>query len=434
MAVNIDSIETNGVVGAGGAGFPTHVKMKAKARYLILNAAECEPLLHKDKELLINAPDQVIAGMKIAAEMIGASECIIGIKEKYEHVIDDLKRRVPAGFRVHPLRDCYPAGDEFVLTYDCTGRIIPPGGLPIHVGCVVNNVETMFNLAADRPVTHKYLTVTGAVKTPVTLCVPLGVSVGEVIEAAGGPTIDDWTVVLNGVMMGRTCDDLTAPVTKTSGGVYVFPRNHVVPRRLRADAKTINKIGKSACDQCTFCTELCPRYLLGHPIEPHKAMRGLLFAVADMDPLIIGTPYCCECNLCTMIACPEDLDPRRVCIQDKAVVRERGIKWQPSGQIKAHPMNDARRTPTNRLMTKLGLKQFINKGPLREGVLKTSRVRLPLRQHVGAPAEPVVAVGTTVRAGTLIARVPKDKLGANIHASIAGVISSISNEMIEITS
>lgn len=430
--ISIKTIQANGVVGAGGAGFPTHVKMQANAEYLILNAAECEPLLHKDKELLLHHGADVIKGMQAAQKLIGARRCYIGVKNKYEHVIASLTKLLPPDFEIKPLSDTYPAGDEFMLVYDVTARVIPPGGLPLHVGCVVNNVETMLNVARQKPVTQKYLTITGAVQNPMTVCAPIGITIRECIAAAGGPTIKDYRVLLNGVMMGRLCKDLDEPVTKTTGGIYVLPPDHVLIRRHGITMKEVNQIGHSACDQCSFCTELCPRYLLGHPIEPHKAMRALVFSITDKAPLIIGTPYCCECNLCTMMACPEDLDPRNVCIQDKKIVRERGLKWDPAGrEILPHPMADHRRAPIKRLMTKLGLLQFTNTGPLREGVLDADKVRIPLKQHAGAPAVAQVQVGARVKAGELIAAPPEGQLGANIHASIGGKVTAV-NACVEI--
>jgi Na+-translocating ferredoxin:NAD+ oxidoreductase RnfC subunit len=287
----------------------------------------------------------------------------------------------------------------------------------------------MLNVARNRPVTRKYLTVTGAVREPVTLCVPIGISVRECIEAAGGPVIADWVVLLNGIMMGKLADSPDVPVTKTTGGIYVFPPDHPLIRRYRNDFKTINRIGRSACDQCSFCTELCPRYLLGHPIEPHKAMRALGFTM-EKASLIVGTTYCCECNICTMIACPEDLDPRNVCVQDKALVKEMGLKWEAGArEVKAHGMYDGRRTPTKRLITKLGLGGFENRGPLRPGVLEAGRVRIPLKMHAGAPCVPAVAVGAKVSEGDLIAAPPEGQLGAPIHASIRGTVTAVNGDI-----
>ncbi len=125
-----------------------------------------------------------------------------------------------------PLPDTYPAGDEFILVHLVTGRVIPPGGLPKDVDTVVANVETLMNIGLDRPVTHKYLTVAGAVETPVTLRVPVGISIGEVIEAAGGTTVADFGVLLGGVMMAKPAASLDEPVTKTTGGIIVLPATH----------------------------------------------------------------------------------------------------------------------------------------------------------------------------------------------------------------
>ena len=230
---------------------------------------------------------------------------------------------------VAPLRDAYPAGDEFILVYDVLGRVIPPGGIPLAVGAVVMNVETAMNVAqaAEHPVTEKYLTVAGAVAEPVTLRVPVGVTLAQCVAAAGGPTVADANYVVGGVMMGYLEDNHEALVDKTTGGVLVLPDDHVVVRRRRQDWKQIARIGRSACDQCSFCTELCPRWLLGHPIEPHRAMRSLEFNLIG-EANVIGTQFCCECNLCSLYSCPEDLDPKNVCTQNKRRLAAEKRRWE----------------------------------------------------------------------------------------------------------
>lgn len=425
-----DSIEQNGVVGAGGAGFPTAVKLRRQAETYIVNAAECEPLLHKDKELLLHHGPEVLAGLRTAMERVGARQGVIGIKEKYEDVIQTLAPLVPGDLEICPLRDVYPAGDEFILVFDVTGRVIPPGGLPLDVGVVVSNVETLINVARNRPVTHKYLTVAGAVAEPMTLHVPVGMSVGEVIAAAGGATVSPFEVLVGGAMMAYLARGLEEPVTKTTGGLLVLPREHTLIRRYLRSWPAMDRIGKSACDQCSFCTELCPRYLLGHPIEPHTAMRALGFA-PDKDRFLMGTLYCCECNLCSLFSCPEDLDPKEVCAHEKKLARERGLGWQGRGEeIHPHPLANQRRIPTHRLMAKLGLTRFRNVGPLEDRPLMPRRVAIPLQQHVGVPCVPTVRPGESVRVGDLIAMPPAGKLGANIHASISGKVSGIDGAVV----
>ncbi len=424
-AALIDQIHQNGVVGAGGAGFPAAVKLRAKAEVVIVNGAECEPLLHKDKELMLHRAPEMLRGLCVAMQQTGAQRGVIGIKEKYEHVIRAISALVPANVTVHPLSDTYPAGDEFLLVYDVTGHVIPPGGLPLAVGAVVNNVETLVNIGLDRPVTHKYLTVAGAVAEPVTLRVPVGMAMGEVIEAAGGAIVADFDVLVGGAMMGRAWNGPGEPVTKTAGGLIVLPADHGLIARYRLSRTAVERIGRSACDQCNFCTELCPRALLGHPIQPHMAMRALGFA-HDRERMIASTLYCCECNLCSLFSCPEALDPKSVCVCNKPVAREKGLQWKgdPAG-IRPHPLLSARRIPTRRLIQRLGLKAFRNTGPLDERELKPASVVLPLKQHSGVAAVARVRAGERVHEGDLIAAPPDGQLGANIHASIAGTVVSV---------
>lgn len=422
-------IEELGVVGAGGGGFPTAVKLRARASMVIANAAECEPLLHKDKELLHHHAEPFLRGLTAAMGIVGAAEGVIGIKEKYHDTIAALESQARVGVRVVPLPDCYPAGDEFILVHLVTGRVIPPGGLPKDVDVAVANVETLMNIGLDKPVTHKHLTIAGAVAKPMTVRVPIGISIGEVMEAAGGATSSEIGVLLGGVMMARPAANLDVPVTKTTGGIIVLPAEHKLIRRHNAPWIQVQRIGRSACDQCRFCTEFCPRFLLGHPIEPHRAMQSLGFAIgADA---MVSTLYCCECNLCTMWACPEDLDPKAVCVQNKPLARERGLTFKGTAEsIEPHPMAEFRRVPMKRLMARLGLTQFNNTGPLTEHLFNPRQVNILLKQHAGTPSVAMVKTGDRVREGDLLAAPEQGKLGARIHASIEGVVTVTSDAVI----
>ena len=418
---SVGRLEELGIVGAGGGGFPAAVKFKTKVSLVIVNAAECEPLLHKDKELLHHHSEPFLRGLQVAMKIVGAREAAIGIKEKYHEIIAALELSVPPGVRVVPLPDVYPAGDEFILVHLVTGRVIPPGGLPKDVDVAVSNVETLINIGLDQPVTHKYLTVAGAVQTPVTLRVPVGITIGEVIEAAGGATVSDIGVLLGGVMMAKPAESLDLPVTKTTGGIIVLPASHKLIERHNAPMIQVNRIGRSACDQCRFCTEFCPRFLLGHPIQPHRAMQSLGFATG-VDAMV-ATLYCCECNLCSLYACPEDLDPKNVCVQAKPLARERGLTFKGDpATITPHPLAEFRRVPMRRLIARLGLGEFNNVGPLVDHSFSPHKVKILLKQHAGAPAVPVVKCGDRVRVGDLLAVPPEGKLGARVHASIDGVV------------
>ena len=181
-----EKVQKAGVVGAGGAGFPTHVKIDAQVEYVIANGAECEPLIHKDGELMERFAEKVVEGLKLVMEATGASYGVIGIKEKKARAIEALQQ-VTSGteIKIHLLGDYYPAGDEVMLVYEVTGKLIPPAGIPLNIGIVVNNVESLYNIAnttKNIPVISKFLTVTGNVKQPISFIAPIGISLKEAIE------------------------------------------------------------------------------------------------------------------------------------------------------------------------------------------------------------------------------------------------------------
>ena len=435
--ITAEHVAAAGVVGAGGAGFPTHVKVSASADTVIINAAECEPLLHKDKEVLRTRTEDLVAGLAAAMRLVGAKRGIVGIKAKYADVIDALRPRLAGDMEIAPLGNAYPAGDEFILVYDVLGLVIPPGGIPLNVGVVVMNVETAVNVAmsAERPVTQKYVSVAGAVANPVTLRVPVGATLSACVSAAGGASINDANYIVGGVMMGYIEENHDALVDKTTGGVIVLPNDHVSVRRRRRDWSQVARIGRSACDQCSFCTELCPRNLLGHPIEPHRAMRSLGFNLSARAD-VAGASFCCECNLCSFYSCPEDLDPREVCAENKRRLATDGVKWTdpPLNLRRAELHMNNRKAPMQRLMQKLDLNRFVNAGPLSDRPVGASKVGIKLKQHIGAPCEPAVRVGSAVKTGDLIGRVPvtdgKAALGAPVHASIDGAVKKIEDGVV----
>jgi len=434
----IDKVKKAGVVGAGGAGFPTHIKLEAKnVEYFLVNGAECEPLMHKDRELMIHFAEEMVRGLCLAAEQVGAPHKVVGIKAKNKDAVEVLQPICDKyDVKIEQLRDVYPAGDEYELVYNITGRLIPPQGLPLHVGCVVNNSETLYNLARAEqniPVTQTFMTITGAVKKPVSVWVPIGMRVRDALKIAGGSSIKNFRVMESGLMMGRLVENLNQPVTKTTGGLIVLPDDHALIQRLTRTEKQMAKIGHSACDQCSYCTELCPRYLLGYDVEPHRVMRSLGFTETGKDVWHQHALLCCQCGLCTIYACPEDLYPREACVTGMNNLRERGKgKWEGDKELKVHPMKEARMVPIKRLMKKLDVTQYDAEAHYSPESVQPSKVWIPLKQHVGTAAEPVVKKGQAVKAGDVLAEPPADKLGAFIHASIAGKVVDIKSNMIVI--
>ncbi|MGD9489124.1 MAG: 4Fe-4S dicluster domain-containing protein, partial [Calditrichaceae bacterium] len=304
----LDKIRLAGVVGAGGAGFPTYKKLDASVEHIIANGAECEPLLYKDREVMLREQDALFNGLLHMQKLTGAEKVTIVVKKKNSDLVEMLRPQADKlGFQIFVYDDVYPAGDEYVLVYEITGRRIPPGGIPLQVGCLVDNVETIINIAhaiEGRTLTEKYITITGAVKNAITTKVPIGTSFKDCIEAAGGLTVDNPAVITGGVMMGKVEFDLSLPVSKTNGGLIVFPDDHYLIKRKTASKESYTRIGHGQCDQCSMCTELCPRYIMGYPIEPHKVMRNLLMTGEAKERMSLWAQYCCECNVCSYIACP----------------------------------------------------------------------------------------------------------------------------------
>ena len=429
--MTINEIQKLGIIGAGGAGFPTHVKLNSHPDTLIMNAAECEPLLHKDMQILRNHGDTVLEGFKIAMQLTGAREGIIGIKEKHHEEIHLLESKVSGNSRVQRIEDVYPAGDEVTLIYVTTGRIVPPGALPLSVGCVVQNVETLYNIGTNKPVVTKFVSVAGAVEEPATVEVPVGTSYAEVLSHFT-ITVDDYAVRSGGLMMGVLEQDLNNVVSKRTSALIVLPTDHhcvTMYRRFSTD-HAVDIIAKAACDQCSFCTELCPRYLLGHPVRPELAMRNRMFTREDQPLMNAGNLSCCECNLCTMYACPEGLDPKGATLIDKRLARSQKmtLAGDPTTQ---HPMFDYRKVPASKLKQRLDVLKFRDEGPLKQLNIHPHRVRIPLRQHAGAPARPTVKEGDRVKTYDMVAEASAE-ISSSMHASIDGIVKKITEEEITI--
>jgi Na+-translocating ferredoxin:NAD+ oxidoreductase RnfC subunit len=426
-AAIIKAVESAGVVGCGGAGFPASVKLGGKAEILIVNAAECEPLLYSDYWAMVRHPELLIRGAELAAEALNARRIVIGIKEKRTDLLDLYRGMADGRFEVRSLRDVYPAGDEHMLTQEITGRVPPHGGLPLHVGVVVHNVITLQQIAeavdGGKPVTSRYVTIAGAVADPIVVDAPLGTPVSMLIELAGGATVSDFAILEGGAMMGRRVG-IDEPVKKTSSCFLILPPDNPSMADASLDIHKIALIARSVCDQCYYCTEMCPRRILGHAIEPHKIMRQIAFSLETGKDATSFAHFCCECGACSLYACPQLISPRRVIqwLKERTSPppKEETERFRPSPVI-----NENNKIPTPRLEARLGLTPYKVKAHFREAPLQPTELVLPLDQHFGAPSEPVVRIGQRVSAGEQIARRPADSLGAHLHAPAAGLVTAI---------
>jgi len=441
-----EQVRDAGVVGAGGAGFPTHVKLSAQVDTVIANGAECEPLLHADQHLMVRYPETIVEGLRLAMEATGAKRGIIALKGEYKEAVAALKGVLGKGSEIslHLLGNFYPTGDEFILVHDVLGRKVPEGGIPLEVGVVVNNVGTLLNVArsvAGASVTHRYLTVTGEVNKPCTLRVPIGTSIAQVVEWAGGATDTgrglqphELAFVAGGTMMGRVVQG-TEVVAKTTGGLLVLPvDNAAVQWMTRPLANAVRK-GMATCDQCRDCTDLCPRHLLGHALVPHEIMRAINYGLQAPTHIVTAAVLCCECRLCEAYACPLDLSPMQYYRGVKRRLAEAGWKntVHRRRDLTLHEMFPYRRVPMARLIDKLGLTAYRGlKAPLSEQDLVPKEVRIPLKQHTGVPSRPVVGSGDKIKVGDLIASIPNGKLGANVHSSVDGGVLEVTDAFIRI--
>ena len=425
-----------GVVGAGGAGFPTAVKAAAKVEFVIANGAECEPLLHKDAELMQHFPKQILAGMALMLKATGAERAKFGVKEKNAAAVEAIRSHLDASAAdLVLLGDFYPSGDEFELVYAATGRLIPPAGIPLQVGSVVNNVETLYNVQqayAGTPVMRKFVSVAGAVREPKSFWVAVGTRFGDLIDLAGGAATPEFGMFVSGIMMGKLSFDLEDVVTKTTAGLIVLPKEHYLVSRKDRPATAMHRIGKSACDQCSYCTEFCPRYLLGYEVVPHKVMRSLGFTLTGSGLWNQSAELCCACGLCTLYACPEDLYPKEACDQAKHDMRAAGIKFVQQKPVTVHPMKEHRRVPLAQLRRRLKIEAYERETPYAPIDHRPARVRILLSQHAGKPARAAVKQGERVKPGATVGRMAPEELGADVHASIEGTVSRVTDSFVEI--
>ncbi len=430
------SVREAGIVGSGGAGFPTYVKYNACVDTVIVNAAECEPLLRVDQQLAAREPEKLLEGLELACIATGASRGIVGIKGKYKKAISSIENVLKTAefsvpIAIHLLKNYYPAGDEHVLVYDVTGRIVPEGGIPLEVGVVVNNVNTLLNVSDSMkglPVTDRPLTITGEVEKPVTVRLPVGTSVRDAIAVAGGATVKDFVVVSGGPMMGKLIEDIDIPVTKTTSGLIVLSSYHKLALHMSEKQKTVKRLAAEVCCSCRVCTDMCPRHMLGHCLKPHKVMKNIFLGMPVKDHT--QAFLCVECSVCE-IACFMGLSPKKVFMELKKDMFGRGIK-NPHRNKDLLPNNlrEEHKLPVKRILSQLDLLRLDHDAPFSDLTYVPSKVIIPLKQHIGAPSLPVVKTGDKVSRGDVIAEIPEGSIGARYHASISGVIKEITKNSI----
>ncbi len=433
-----DNVYKAGVIGAGGAGFPTFIKLKGPYEYVIANGAECEPLLQCDRHVMAADAERVVKGLQIAMAASGASKGIVALKKKHTDAIPAIQKalRHTENISLFTLGNYYPAGDEQVLVYEALGRIVPEGGRPSDVGCLVQNVQTLVQIAAavqGRPVTDRVLSVHGEVRRPGIFNVPIGTPLQAVLDACGGVTTKDFVILSGGAMMGRLID-INSYTGKTTSGLYVLPADHPLARKKADPIGRTLKIAKFACEQCSFCTLFCPRYLLGHALYPHKIMQSVGWGAQVRAEVITGAYLCCECGLCgTLFACPLLLSPDRYNVSLKQTMRKENIPNPHNRKVDGvRTDRSARRISVTTLTRRLGLDVYDKKAEYVPCRLLPATVRIDCGEHIGQPARPVVKMGQQVGEEQVIAEPAPNTLGTPYHASISGVVTGIGEHFVQI--
>lgn len=291
------AIRAAGIVGLGGAAFPTHVKLNPPGEYpidtVILNGAECEPYLTSDYRLMLEQPEAVLEGLLIIMRAVGAARGIVAIEDNKPEALKGVAAAVRGrGIRVSPLRTRYPQGAEKVLIAGLLRREVPSGGLPMHVGVVVNNVGTAHAIAGffatGMPLVKRVVTVTGSiVREPSNLMVPLGASFAHAVEACGGFTEPPGKVLMGGPMMGLAQYTLDVPVIKGTSGILALSRaetDYTIP-------------AEPICIRCGRCVDACPMGLIPTYLAAyaHNERWDALSRLNIND--------CFECGCCTY-TCP----------------------------------------------------------------------------------------------------------------------------------
>jgi Na+-translocating ferredoxin:NAD+ oxidoreductase RnfC subunit len=371
-------------------------------------------------------------------EAAHAPEGVIATKKHYHEAVDTLRRAIAGkpNLHLHLMESYYPSGDEKNVIFEITGQVVPTGKLPIDLGCVVINAGTALNIADavdGVPVTEKAVTIAGDVPEPLTVTVPIGVSMRDVLRLSGFAGDErDYALLVGGPCMGNLAENWDEPVTKTTGGLIPLRRNHQQITRRLLTVEQQAKLARAICCQCNRCTQICPRNAMGLPVEPHKAMRAISTGHADLLGNAAGVLACSSCGLCTNFGCEMGLTPSIIMTMLKGELAKAGVKPVPETGIVPEPWIALKEVPVKRLIARMNLTDFDRDAPLSSKTVKPASVTLPLRQHVGKPAEPVVKVGDMVARGQLIAAIPDQSLGAALHASIGGTVSAVTANAITI--
>lgn len=427
---NLKSIlQQSGIVGAGGAGFPSYAKLAEGADTLVLNCAECEPLIYTDYMLMAEHLPKIVEGARIVMHETGIAKTLLGVKRHRAEMLGLTDgEKLAEGVFVKCVPDAYPMGDEINLIYEATGRLIAPGSLPITKGVIVLNAETVYNVYEavknGKPVTEKFVTVGGDIENRRVVRVPVGMRVADLFRALGITVPDTHIVIDGGPSMGKKINYRNAIVTKTTKSLLILPESAACAMRRATSMEDMLRRASSCCCGCSRCTEMCPRHLLGYPIEPHKMIRAANNAAVTQNPAMAQTAtLCCSCGVCAE-ACCQDISPKDVILSLKGLLAKNKMRFAPDPNASYTPADDRayRLIPSSRWESLLGVREYDHVPAFEQALLDAARVEIPTSGHIGAPSVLCVKEGDTVKKGDVIANAAEG-LSLPQHASMDGTVT-----------
>ncbi len=423
-----------GIVGAGGAGFPAYAKLADGADTLVINGAECEPLLYTDYILLQKELPMVLSGIRSVLEYAKIPQALLCVKE---HTAKRLRlqdgTKLAEGIVLKTLPDVYPMGDEISLIYQATGRVVRPGNLPITAGIIVYNVETMYNVAVaekfGKPLTQKWVTIAGDIPRAIVVKVPVGTPISELFLKNNVTVPEGYTVLDGGPSMGKVIDPERAVVTKTTKGLLILPDSCEAVRTKYIDGDKSIARAETACCQCTRCTDMCPRALLGYPLEPHKMVRTAKSAVSVMPEMVLSATLCCGCGVCESLACSQGISPKAVINEYKALLGKNKLRYVGKVAVEPAEEREYRMIPSERWASVLGVAKLDKVASYVGEQADFSKVEILLRQHIGAPSVAIVKDGERVSAGDKIAEAAEG-LSLPQYAPVGGVVAVYNDKIV----
>lgn len=431
-------LQSCGIVGAGGAGFPSYAKLAEGAEFLVINCAECEPLIYTDFMLMREKMDKIVGGAQIIMENTGIKHSYISIKEHRGHMLGYTDGQVLGkGVSVKLLPNVYPMGDEINLIYETTGRVVKPGCLPITSGIIVFNGETVYNVwrayNMHRPVVSDWFTIGGDIPKRYVVKTPIGTRLKDVFDQLGVTFNPDTHVIINGgPSMGKIDDLNTIVVNRTSKSFLILPKTARAVKNKQVHIDDMLRRAASACCGCTRCTEMCPRHTLGYPIEPHKMIRVATGnAAVDHPELVTTASLCCSCGICAEVCCQE-ISPKDVILNLKGILAKNKLRFTP-GNEEYHVSADRpnRMIASHRWEDILNVHKYDVVPEFVFEKLKVKRVEVPMGTHIGAKAIPAVKIGDMVEEAQRIADAAPG-LSIPQFASISGKVTYVDENKVVI--